>query len=369
MFEDANKDDIKKLRYGLIGCGRISKKHLEALYSNKTKFLPVAFCDLKSELSNKAAEEVNDEFSDNKVKSYTSYEKMLKENELDVVAVATESGNHAEITIKALESGINVICEKPMALSIEDADKIIACSKKTGKKVAVCLQNRFNVPIQKLKTAIDKNRFGKIFHGQISIRWNRNASYYDQAEWRGTWDRDGGALLNQCSHGIDLIQWLMGGEIRSVYGMIRNFNRLREAEDFGAAILEFKGGQVGIIEGAVDVYPKNLEEKVSIFGEKGTVVIGGVAVNTIETWRFEDEDIVEDRIDPPNVYGFGHVQLYNDLYDAIINNKKPYISAEDAKKSVEIILGMYKSALENRKIEFPFDFKTTEMKGIFDGKK
>jgi UDP-N-acetyl-2-amino-2-deoxyglucuronate dehydrogenase len=361
-------DEIKKLNYAIIGCGRISKMHLEALYSNKIKFNPVAVVDLKEDLAKKIANDMNEEFSSSKVKVYTSYEKMLKENKVDVVAVSTDSGYHPQIAIKALEHGVNVICEKPMALSIADCDKIIEASKKYNKKITICLQNRFNAPIQKLKKAIDQNRFGKIFHGQISIRWNRNEDYYKQAAWRGTWDLDGGALLNQCTHGIDLLQWIMGGDMKSIFGVIKKYNSPREAEDFGAAILEFEDNKIGIIEGAVDVYPKNLEEKLSIFGEKGTVVIGGLAVNTIETWRFEGEDIFEDRNDPPTVYGFGHVKLYDDFYDAVINNRKPYITAEDAKKSVEIILGIYKSMLTGKKVDFPFEFSSLEMKGIFDGR-
>lgn len=361
-------DDIKKLNYAIIGCGRISKMHLEALYSNKIKYNPVAVVDLKEDLALKVANDLKEEFANSKVKVYTSYEKLLKENKLDIAAVATDSGYHPEITIKLLDQGVNVICEKPMSLSIADCDKVIEACKKNNKKVTVCLQNRFNAPIQKLKKAVDEKRFGKIFHGQISIRWNRNEEYYKQSSWRGTWDLDGGALLNQCTHGIDLLQWLMGSDIKSIYGLIRKYNSPREAEDFGAAILEFNDNKIGIIEGAVDVYPKNLEEKLSIFGEKGTVVIGGLAVNTIETWRFENEDIIEDRNDPPTVYGFGHIKLYDDFYDSVINNRKPYITADDGKKSVEIILGIYKSMLTGKKVDFPFDFETIQMKGIFNGR-
>jgi len=359
-------DDIKQLKYAIIGCGRISKKHLEALYSNKPMFLPVACVDVDKELAIKTANDMKDEYSGKEIKIYISYEDMLKENEVDVVAVATESGYHPEITIKAIESGANVICEKPMALSITDCDRIIEKSKKHNKKVTVCLQNRYNPPIQKLKRAIDAGRFGKIYHGQISVRWNRNMNYYNQGDWRCTWELDGGALMNQCTHGIDLLQWMLGGKIKSVYGVLRKYNSPREAEDFGAAIIEFDNGSVGIIEGTVDVYPKNLEEKLSVFGEKGTVVVGGVAVNTIETWRFENEDLVEDRIDPPNVYGYGHINVYNDFYYSIIDNRDPYITAEDGKKSVEIILAIYKSMLTGKKIELPLsNFDTNKMKGIF----
>ena len=361
-----NIDDIKKLKYALIGCGRISKKHLEALYSSKPYFSPVACVDIKKELAEKTASELNDEFFDAPVKAYTDYKKMLSKHEVDMVAIATESGYHAEITIECLSRNAHVLCEKPMALSIEECNRVIEAEKKFNRKVMLCHQNRFNEPIQKLKRAINNKRFGHIHHGQISVRWNRNENYYNQAAWRGTWELDGGSLMNQCIHGIDLLQWLMGGKVKSVYGVINKFESTREAEDFGAAILEFDDGKVGIIEGSTAVYPKNLEERISIFGEKGTVVIGGIAVNSIETWRFENEDIVEKRNDPPNVYGFGHIHLYNDFYNAIINNKTPYITSTDGKKAVEIILAIYKSMKEGTKTDLPLEnFSTNKMKGFF----
>jgi predicted dehydrogenase len=289
---------------------------------------------------------------------------MLQEIKPEVVAIATESGYHADIACECLKAGCNVIVEKPMALSVADCDRIIEHSKKYNKKVGVCFQNRFNDPIQKLRGAIEKQEFGRIYHGQISVRWNRNPDYYKQADWRCTWKLDGGALMNQCSHGIDLLQWMLGGKIKSVYGVLRKFNSPRDAEDFGSAIVEFDNGAVGIIEGTVDVYPNNLEEKLSIFGEKGTVVIGGLAVNHLETWRFGTQDFNEEqRKDPPNVYGFGHTPLYRDFYDAVVNNKSPYISAEQGETAVEIILAIYKSMKEGRKIELPMNFSTIDMDG------
>ncbi len=252
-----------------------------------------------------------------------------------------------------------------MALSVNDCNRIIEHSKKHNKKVGVCFQNRFNEPIQKLRKAVEEQKFARLYHGQISIRWNRNLDYYEQASWRCTWALDGGALMNQCSHGIDLLQWMLGGKVKSVCGVLRKFNSPREAEDFGSAIVEFDNGTVGIIEGTVDVYPKNLEEKLSVFGEKGTVVIGGLAVNHMETWKFEGEDLAgEQRKDPPNVYGFGHTPLYKDFYEAVINNKTPYISAEQGKVAVEVILAIYKSMKEGRKIEMPMEFNTLEMKDV-----
>ena len=289
---------------------------------------------------------------------------MINDNKLDVVAISTESGNHHDVAVDLLNKGIHVILEKPMALSTRDCDAIIEASKRNSKKTAVCYQNRFNLPIQKLKKAVDENKFGRINSGCISIRWNRNEEYYRQAEWRCTWEQDGGALMNQCSHGIDLLQWFLGGNVRSVYGVLRKFSSPREAEDFGGAIIEFDDGKVGMIEATVNVFPKNLEEKLSIFGDKGTVVIGGLAVNHLETWQFQDEKYSEERIDPPNVYGFGHIALYKDFYEAIRDDRKPYISAEDGRKSVEVILAIYQSMKTGKRVDFPVDFSTLEMKGM-----
>jgi predicted dehydrogenase len=348
---------MEKLIYALIGCGRISKNHISAITENKDHFTPIAFVDVIKERADKAL--IGD------AKAYTDYKKMLNEIKPDVVAIATESGYHADIACDCLKAGCHVILEKPMALSVSDCDRIIECSKKYNKKVGVCFQNRFNEPIQKLRSAIEEERFGRLYHGQISIRWNRNLDYYEQASWRCTWAQDGGALMNQCSHGIDLMQWMLGSKVKSVYGVLRKFSSPREAEDFGSAIVEFDNGAVGIIEGTVDVYPKNLEEKLSIFGEKGSVVVGGLAVNHIETWKLEGEALsASDRIDPPDVYGFGHIPFYKDFYDAVVNDNKPYISAEDGKIAVEIILAIYKSMKEGKRIQMPMEFNTLEMKDV-----
>ena len=209
---------------------------------------------------------------------------MLAERKPDIVAIAAESGKHKEIAVDCLNAGCHVICEKPMALSTHDADAMNEAAKKAGKKLAVCFQNRFNAPVQKLRVALEAGRFGRVLHGMVQIRWNRNESYYAEAPWRGTWAQDGGTLMNQCTHGIDLLQWMLGEDAVRVQARTRRFLRPIEAEDFGAAIVEFKNGAVGIIEGSADIYPTNLNETLSVFGEKGSVVIGGLAVNKPETW-------------------------------------------------------------------------------------
>jgi predicted dehydrogenase len=291
-----------------------------------------------------------------------------------VVTIATESGKHKEIAIACLHTGCHVICEKPMALSTKDADAMNEAAQKAGKKLAVCFQNRFNAPVQKLRAALEAGRFGRILHGMVQIRWNRNEAYYAEAPWRGTWEQDGGTLMNQCTHGIDLLQWMLGEDAVRVQAQTRRFLRPIDAEDFGAAIVEFKSGAVGIIEGSADIYPANLNETLSVFGEKGSVVIGGLAVNKPETWRFADAAAVgdtEDKVlnpnekDPPTVYGFGHEALFKDFVEALDTGRDPLVSGEKGKKALEIILAIYKSQKTGKPVDLPCSFATMEMVGEF----
>lgn len=359
----------------LIGCGRISFKHVEGFVKNSDRMRLVAACDLVQARAELKAGEYKAAFPDAEIKIYPDYKKMLSELRPDIVTIATESGKHAEIAIRCLGAGAHVICEKPMALSTKDADEMIAAAKRAGKKLAVCFQNRFNAPVQRLRTAKDTGRFGKLFHGMVQIRWNRNDAYYADAPWRGTWEQDGGTLMNQCTHGIDLLQWMMGEDAVRVQAQTRRFLRPIEAEDFGAAIVEFASGALGIIEGSADIYPTNLNETLSLFGERGTVVIGGLAVNKIETWRFADAEAfgdTEEKVlnpnekDPPTVYGFGHAALFKDFIDAIDSDREPLVSGQNGKKALEIILAIYKSQKTGLPVDLPCDFSTLDMTGIFN---
>ncbi|GHV90880.1 oxidoreductase [Spirochaetia bacterium] len=358
----------------LIGCGRISSNHIEAFISNKNVMQLVAVCDPITERASEKAAEYKKVILDSKIVIYKDYQLMLKEIKPDIVTIACESGKHPEIAITCLRSGCHVICEKPMALSTKDADTMIDTAQKNNKKLAICFQNRFNTPIQRLRTAIEAGRFGRLLHGMVQIRWNRNEKYYAEASWRGTWEQDGGTLMNQCTHGIDLLQWMMGEDVVRVQAQTRRFLRPIETEDFGAAIVEFKSGAVGIIEGTADVYPANLNETLSIFGEKGSAVIGGLAVNRIETWRFADAGLVGDteekvldpnQKDPPTVYGFGHAALFMDFIKAIETNQEPLVSGIKGKKALEIILAIYKSQKTGKAVDLPCDFSTLEMTGEF----
>lgn len=358
------------MRYALIGCGRIAKNHVKAVVANKLEF--VAVCDILPEKMDdildvrRQVSGVSNEKS--VVKKYTDYKQMIAENQLDLVSIATESGIHAEIACYCIEQGINVIIEKPMAMSIADADKIIALAEKHHVKVSACHQNRFNVAVQKLRGALESGRFGRLSHGSIHVRWNRNRDYYDQATWRGTWAQDGGCLMNQCIHGIDLLRWMFGNEVVEVYGQTRQqFHDYLQAEDIGVAVVKFANGAVATIEGTVNVYPQNLEETLYLFGEKGTVKIGGTSTNNIDVWDFADETAADANNKglkevTSNVYGNGHTSLFADVIDAIKNDRKPYVDAIAGRNALEMVLAIYKSQKTGKPVQFPLkDFASVEM--------
>jgi len=349
-----SKND-RKIKFAVIGCGRISPNHIAAAIENDIEI--VALCDLIEEnMDDKIAK-----FSlkDN-VKKYKDYKTMLDNETIDLAAIATESGKHGEIALYCLDKGINLIIEKPITLSLDEADQIIKKSIEKNLKVSACHQNRFNKSIQKIRDALQKNRFGKLFYGTAHIRWNRTREYYDRAKWRGTWENDGGALMNQCIHNIDLLRWMMGNEIDEVVAMTDNLNHdYIEAEDLGIALVKFRNGSYGTIEGTTNIYPQNLEETLYIFGEKGTVKAGGSSVNLIEEWSFADLLDNPDKVkkefsdSPPNIYGFGHIPLYADVKDSIINDREPYVTAKDGRDALELVLAIYESAFTNEKVKLP----------------
>lgn len=335
---------MKEVKFAIIGCGRISHKHIEALINNNKEAVLVSVCDIIEDKAIELKKQYEDVLKESDVKVYTDYIKMLENEEIDVVAISTESGYHAKHAMDCLNKDKHVLIEKPMALSVEDADRIIALGKEKNKKVCISHQNRFNPPIQKLRRAMEEGRFGKIINGTASILWTRDDNYYKQAPWRGTKALDGGTLMNQCIHNIDLLQWMMGSEVERIHAERDTYLRNIEMEDFGAILIRFKNGSIGMVEGSACVYPKNLEETLSIFGEKGTVVIGGLAVNEIKTWQFEDErdyDKEDESSEVDSVYGKGHTPLYKDLIDSINNNREPLVSGEEGKKAMEIILKAY----------------------------
>lgn len=357
------------MKYALIGCGRISPNHIAAAKKNNLEI--VAICDV---LKENMEDKIKKFDLPQSVRQYTDYNEMIKLEKPELVAIATESGKHAEIALDCIDAGCNLIIEKPIALSLSDADAIIAKAKEKGVKVCACHQNRFNKSIQKIREAVEKRRFGKMFYGTAHIRWNREFDYYSRAKWRGTWEQDGGALMNQCIHNIDLLRWMMGDEIVEVVGMTdRLSHSYIEAEDLGIALIKFKNGAYGIVEGTTDIFPRNLEETLYLFGERGTVKAGGHSVNIIEEWLFNDliddpEEVKKEfNENPPNIYGFGHTPLYADVIKAIREDREPYVNAEAGRRALELVLAIYKSAASGCSVKLPLEScNTLEFKGRFD---
>lgn len=357
------------MKYALIGCGRIATNHIKAAVNNQLEI--VAVCDVEPGrmdallCKHGLAEDVS-------ILRYTDYRKLLDEVRPELVGIATESGAHAEIALACIDRGIHAIIEKPMAMSIADADEIIRRSEAKGVKISACHQNRFNTAVQELRGALEAGRFGRLSHGSIHVRWNRDHGYYDQAKWRGTWKDDGGCLMNQCIHGIDLLRWMLGDEVVSVYGATRRqFHDYLEAEDVGVAVLQFASGAVGTVEGTVNVYPRNLEETLYVFGKNGTVKIGGTSTNNIDVWQFaeaseQDADKQGLQEATSNVYGNGHTSLYADMMEAIRLDRPPYVDAHAGRNALEIVLAIYKSQQTGQPVQLPLkDFASTDMEGTF----
>ncbi len=344
------------MKYALIGCGRIAANHIRAALENRLEI--AAVCDVRPEAMEALLKKFGLEGSAS-IRRYTDYQRMLQETAPDLAAIATESGLHARIALDCMNRRIPVIIEKPMAMSMEDAEEIIRRSEETGVQVCACHQNRFNLAVQETRKALEAGRFGRLSHGSVHVRWNRNRAYYAQAPWRGTWAQDGGCLMNQCIHGIDLLRWMMGDEVEEVYGVTkRQFHDYLQCEDVGMAVVTFQNGAIGTVEGTTNVYPGNLEETLYLFGQTGTVKLGGTSTNNIEVWDFADADCGDGRNrglqeGTGNVYGNGHIPLYADMIDAILHNRKPYVDAVAGRNALELVLAIYLSSATARPVKLP----------------
>ena len=336
-------------KIALVGCGRISKNHFDALRRIDGLTL-TAVCDIVPERARAAAEQEG-------VPGFTSYEEMLQRADCDVVSICTPSGLHAAEGALAASAGKHVITEKPMSITLGQADELVKSCDDAGVFLFVVKQNRLNPPIQLLRRAVDKGRFGRIFIANTTVRWQRPQEYYDNAPWRGTWEFDGGAIMNQASHYVDLIQWLVG-PVESVMAKTATQARRIEAEDSGVALLKFRSGALGVIEVNVLTYPRNLEGSITILGERGSVKIGGTAVNRVEQWQFADYDDDDKLVDsantnPPNVYGFGHEGYYRNVLAVLRGEAQPQTDGRAGRKSLELILGIYESAKIGREVPIP----------------
>lgn len=341
------------LRFALVGCGRIAKRHSELLGSGQIENAQlVAVCDLVAD----KAKAIGEQFS---IPWFTDMHKMMSECDVDVVVVLTESGRHAEHVIALAGYGSHIVVEKPMALTLSDADKMIEACEKAGVRLFVVKQNRFNVPVRKLREAVEAGRFGKMVMGTVRVRWCRPQAYYDQDSWRGTWALDGGVLTNQASHHIDLLEWMMG-EVESVFAMARTALVDIEAEDTAVVGLRFKSGALGVIEATTAVRPKDLEGSISVMGENGTVVIGGFAVNRMDTWNFTDAEpddadvMVKYSVNPPNVYGFGHQAYYEHVVDCLEHGRVHLVDGLQGRRSLELINAIYESVETGKQINLRF---------------
>lgn len=343
---------MKIIRLGLIGCGRISKNHFESIKQiEEAQF--VTCCDIIEERAQEAKEKYHLE------SCYTDYIEMLDNEKLDAVAICTPSGIHPQIGIEVAKRKINVLTEKPMAINIKDADTLIKACDKYKVHLFVVKQNRLNATMQLLKNAIDKGRFGRIYMIQSNVFWTRPQHYYDMAKWRGTWEFDGGAFMNQASHYVDAMYWLIGN-VDSVMAETATMERKIEAEDTGSVILKFRNGVIGTMNVTMLTYPKNFEGSITILGEKGTVKIGGVAINKIEKWDFEDYDdddksVEEASYSTTSVYGFGHIPYYINVIDVLLGKCEPSTDGRCGRKSLEIIQALYKSARTGEKVSLPLN--------------
>lgn len=344
---------MNKIRVGLLGCGRISYKHLEALSRLDQDVEIICVCDIIRERADEKAKEIN-------AKAYYDYDEMLNNEEIDLVSICTPSGLHVEHGVKAAEKGINVVTEKPMAVNIKAAEELIKACDKNNVQLFVVKQNRLNKTVQLVKRAIDKKRFGKIYMVIVNVLWTRPQKYYDAAKWRGTWELDGGAFMNQASHYVDMVEWLIG-PVDSVMAHTGTLARKIETEDTGAVSIRFRNGAIGSINVTMLTYPKNLEGSITILGEKGTVRIGGVAVNKIEEWTFEeydDDDKLVEEVEyiPDNVYGFGHLGYYENVIKTLRGTEEANTDGRSGKKSVELIQAIYLSSRDGEKVNLPLKF-------------
>lgn len=341
------------LRFALMGAGRIAQRHAELLGTGKIENGElVAICDTRLDRARELAAKYDVPF-------YPSYKEMSDAEQFDVGAVLTPSGMHGEHSIEVAESGRHVVVEKPMALTLDDADAMIHACDAAGVKLFVVKQNRFNVPVQKLREALDAGRFGKITMGTVRVRWCRPQPYYDQDEWRGTWAQDGGVLTNQASHHIDLLEWMLG-DVETVYAQTKTALADIETEDTAVVCLKFSSGALGIIEATTATRPIDLEGSISILGEKGTVVIGGFAVNEMHTWEFAeeapgDEEVLDKySVNPPDVYGFGHKSYYDHVVRCLTDSGPNLVGGLTGRKSLELITAIYESVETGQPVRLKF---------------
>ncbi|MEO8636446.1 MAG: Gfo/Idh/MocA family oxidoreductase [Gemmatimonadales bacterium] len=342
----------RRIRFALVGCGRIAEKHFEALEQHRVSAELVAVCDTDPAALSRAV-------ARSKATGFASLEALLAGSNADVIVLATPSGIHAAETIGAAEAGRHVITEKPMATRWSDGEAMVAACDKAGVKLFVVKQNRQNATIQLLKRAMDRRRFGKIYMVSVNVFWSRPQEYYDSAPWRGTWEYDGGAFMNQASHYVDLLDWLVG-PVESVHAFTATLARNIEVEDTGVASVRWRSGALGSVSVTMLVHQQNFEGSLTIIGEKGTVRLGGVAVNEIQHWQFADTDADDELVrkasyETTSVYGHGHPMYYDNVLRALRGEAPAETDGREGLRSLELLIGIYLSARDGRTVGLPLD--------------
>jgi len=343
----------KKIKIAVVGCGRISAKHFDAISNYPDSLELVAICDVNQKI-------VDQHSSKFRVKGYISMLEMLDSENIDIVTICTPSGIHPDQAILAADHGVHVITEKPMATRWSDGLRMVRACDNAGVRLFVVKQNRNNSTLKLLKRAISEKRFGKIYMVNLNVFWTRPQEYYDSAKWRGTWELDGGAFMNQASHYVDLIEWLIG-PVDSVQAMTATQARDIEVEDTGVMNIRWRSGALGSMNVTMLTYPKNYEGSITVIGEKGTVRIGGVAVNEIKQWEFNDKRDYDDQVQSASykttsVYGFGHVLYYQNVIDVLNKKKAPEIDGREGLKSLEVLIAAYLSARDGHTVSLPLEY-------------
>ena len=343
----------RKIRFALVGCGRIAQNHFAALKKHEDRAELVDVCDINPAALATAVEKTG-------ANGHASLAAMLDKTNADIVVLTTPSGLHSSQTIEVARKGFHVMTEKPMATRWYDGKLMVSACDSAGVRLFVVKQNRRNATLQLLKQAVDKKRFGKIYMVNINVFWTRPQEYYDSAKWRGTWEFDGGAFMNQSSHYIDLLDWLIG-PIESVQAYTATLERDIEVEDTGVMNIRWRSGTLGSMNVTMLTYPKNLEGSITIIGEKGTVRVGGLAVNEIQHWEFAEPDEDDDKVKAANyettcVYGFGHPLYYHNVIEVLRGEAEPETDGREGLKSLEVIIAAYLSARDGRRVPLPLDY-------------
>lgn len=343
----------RKIRLALVGCGRIAKNHFGAIKQHADRAELVGVCDIDPQALAEAVGSTG-------ATPYSSLAEMLEKCDADAFILTTPSGLHPEQAIQVAESGHHVITEKPMATRWEDGRRMVAACDAAGVRLFVVKQNRRNATLQLLKHAVEKKRFGRIYMVNLNVFWTRPQEYYDSAAWRGTWEYDGGAFMNQASHYVDLLDWVIG-PVESVQAYTATLERDIEVEDTGVISLRWRNGALGSMNVTMLTYPKNLEGSITVLGEKGTVRIGGVAVNEIQHWEFAEPDLDDEKIkgasyQTTSVYGFGHPLYYDNVLKVLRGEAEPETDGREGLKSLEVLIAIYLSARDGKRVALPLDY-------------